>query len=124
MEIEDSDVVSDRGQDAAARNPMDVTGYVVQFKQPSLEWSRAQEKEFERSKKDNLVFVCLFSSNLIFIVYSLPFPHSFCSHATSFSFLYIHLTTRVFQKLFLYYYSTQVIKRNADRVSFFFSPFL
>ncbi|KZS20919.1 neural cell adhesion molecule 1-B [Daphnia magna] len=48
LEIEDSDVVSDRGQDAAARNPMDVTGYVVQFKQPSLEWSRAQEKEFER----------------------------------------------------------------------------
>ncbi|XP_057375021.1 neural cell adhesion molecule 1-B-like [Daphnia carinata] len=48
LEIEDSDVVSDRGQDAAARNPMDVTGYVVQYKQPSLEWSRAQEREFER----------------------------------------------------------------------------
>jgi hypothetical protein len=51
LEIEESDVVSDRGQDAGARNPMDVTGYVVQFKQASQEWSRAQEKEFERSKK-------------------------------------------------------------------------
>ena len=56
MEIEDSDVVSDRGQDASARNPMDVTGYVVQFKQASQEWSRVQEKEFERSKSP--LFYC------------------------------------------------------------------
>lgn len=50
LEIEDSDVVSDRGQDAG-RNPMDVTGYVVQFKQANVEWSGAQEKVFERSKR-------------------------------------------------------------------------
>jgi hypothetical protein len=61
LEIEESDVVSDRGQDAGARNPMDVTGYVVQFKQASQEWSRAQEKEFERSKKrDKLERILLF----------------------------------------------------------------
>jgi hypothetical protein len=61
LEIEESDVVSDRGQDAGARNPMDVTGYVVQFKQASQEWSRAQEKEFERSKKkDKLELILLF----------------------------------------------------------------
>ena len=45
-------MVSDRGQDAG-RNPMDVTGYVVQFKQPAQqEWSRANEKVFERSKRE------------------------------------------------------------------------
>ena len=32
---------------------MDVTGYVVQFKQPAQqEWSRANEKVFERSKRE------------------------------------------------------------------------
>lgn len=51
LEIEDSDLVSDRGQDAG-RNPMDVTGYVVQFKQANVEWSGAQEKVLERSKKE------------------------------------------------------------------------
>jgi hypothetical protein len=71
LEIEESDVVSDRGQDAGVRNPMDVTGYVVQFKQASQEWSRAQEKEFERSKTkgqnletDIIIHRCAFSHPL------------------------------------------------------------
>ena len=48
LEIEDSDVVSDRGQDGH-RFFLDVTGYVVQFKSTGADWSQAEERHFERS---------------------------------------------------------------------------
>lgn len=47
LEIEDSDVVSDRGQDGH-RMPMDVTGYVVQLKKTGADWAMAESREFER----------------------------------------------------------------------------
>ena len=55
LEIEDSDVVSDRGQDGH-RMPMDVTGYVVQLKKTGADWAVAESREFERSESSLLYF--------------------------------------------------------------------
>lgn len=55
LEIEDSDVVSDRGQDGH-RMPMDVTGYVVQLKKTGADWAMAESREFERSESSLLCF--------------------------------------------------------------------
>ena len=60
LEIEDSDVVSDRGQDGH-RIPMDVTGYLVQFKKSDAPgWEMAQEREFERSKSFFFSYILIY----------------------------------------------------------------
>ncbi len=47
VEIGDSDIIADRNP--GGKVPMDVIGYVVQFKQPNADWNDAEEREFQRS---------------------------------------------------------------------------
>lgn len=49
LDIDESDVVSDRSQ-GDGHNPMDVTGYVVEFKHPHADWAVAETREFQRSE--------------------------------------------------------------------------